>query len=88
MNKAKSNRRETRRLGVDDILPEYDFSRARPNKYASRYAAGGMVVVLEPDVAAAFPSAGQVNEALRALSGIIQKHRPRRTASGRNSTHR
>jgi hypothetical protein len=88
MNKAKSKRRETRRLGVDDILPEYDFSRARPNKYASRYAAGGMVVVLEPDVAAAFPSAGQVNEALRALLGIIQKHRPRRTASGRNSTHR
>ena len=53
-----------------------------------RYAAGSLVVVLEPDVAAAFPSAGQANEALRALAGIIQKHRPRRTASGRNSTHR
>ncbi|MGA3325481.1 MAG: hypothetical protein ABSF45_13500 [Terriglobia bacterium] len=88
MNRAKSKRRETGRVGVDDILPEYDFSRAQPNKYASRYAAGSMVVVLEPDVAAAFPSAGQANEALRALAGIIQKHRPRRTASGRNSTHR
>jgi hypothetical protein len=88
MNKAKSKRSETGRIDVDDILPEYDFSRARPNKYASRYAAGSMVVVLEPDVAAAFPSAGEANEALRALAGIIRKHRPRRAASGRNSTHR
>jgi len=29
-------------------------------------------------VAAVFPSAGQANEALRALAGIIQKHQPRR----------
>jgi len=59
---------------ADEILPEYDFSRARPNKYASRYAAGSNVVVLDPDVAAVFPSAGEVNEALRALAGIIRKH--------------
>lgn len=70
---------------VDEILPEYDFSRARPNKYAARYAAGSSVVVLEPDVAAVFPSAGEVNEALRALAGIIQKHRPRRTVSRRSA---
>jgi hypothetical protein len=25
----------------DKALPEYDFSRSRPNKYASRYAGGG-----------------------------------------------
>ncbi len=58
----------------DEILPEYDFSHARPNKYASRYLAGSNVVVLDPDVAAVFPSAGEVNEALRALAGIIRKH--------------
>jgi hypothetical protein len=62
----------------DDILPEYDFSRSRPNKYARCYS-----VVLDPDVAAVFPSAGEVNEALRALAGIIQKHRPRRSAAAR-----
>jgi hypothetical protein len=28
-----------------------------------------------------FPSAGEANQALRALAGIIQKHRSRRTAS-------
>jgi hypothetical protein len=59
---------------ADEILPEYDFSGARPNKYASRYAAGSNVVVLDPDVAAVFPSAGDVNEALRALAGIIRTH--------------
>ena len=41
---------EAGRVDADEILPEYDFSHARPNKYASRYAAGNMVV-LEPAVA-------------------------------------
>jgi hypothetical protein len=41
-------------------------------------------VVLEPDVAAAFPSSAEANEALRALAGIIQKHRSRRPASRRS----
>jgi hypothetical protein len=67
-----------------EILPEYDFSRAARNKYASRYAAGSAVVVLEPDVAAAFPSSGEANAALRALAGIIQKHRSRRPTSRRS----
>ena len=62
-------------------MPEYDFSRASRNKYASEYAAGSSVVVLEPDVAAAFPSSGEVNDALRALAVIIRKHRPRRSRS-------
>ena len=88
MNKGNRKGREVGRVDRDDILPEYDFSRARANHYAARYAAGSMVVVLDPDVAAAFPSAAQANEALRALAGSIQKNRPRRTASGRNSTHR
>ena len=47
-------------------------------------AAGSSVVVLEPDVAVAFPTAEEANEALRALAEIIQKHRlvrgPRRNS--------
>lgn len=66
------------RVGADEILPEYDFRKAQRNKYASQYAAGSSVVVLEPDVAAAFPTAGEANDALRALAAIIQKHRPAR----------
>ena len=70
----------------DEIAPEYDFRAARPNPYAARYAAGATAVVLDPDVAAAFPSAARVNEVLRAVAGIIQAQppakprRPRRSA--------
>jgi hypothetical protein len=69
---------------ADEILPEYDFSRGVHNKFASRYSTGSAVVVLEPDVAAAFPSSGAANDALRALAGIIEKHRRRRSASRRS----
>ena len=85
MKREQDKGKEAGRVDLDEILPEYDFSRSRPNKYASRYAAGSIVVVLEPDVAAVFPSAGEANEALRALAGIIQKHRPPRTVSRRSA---
>jgi hypothetical protein len=68
--------------GADEILPEYDFSRASRNKYASRYAAGSVVVVLDPDVATTFPTSGEANEALRALAGIIRKRRVGRRKAG------
>jgi len=75
----------TDRIEADEILPEYDFSQASRNKYASQYKAGSAVVVLDPDVAAALPSSSEANEALRALAGIIQKHRGRRPTSRRTS---
>jgi len=81
MKKARTRRAP--RLGQDDILPEYDFSRGRPNPYASRMA-GGHIVVLEPDVAEVFPNASAVNEALRALAGIIRDHRGRRPPTSKS----
>jgi hypothetical protein len=83
MKKSSTKRKGAGRFDADEILPEYNFDGAAPNKYASRYAAGSTVVVLDPDVAAAFPSARDANEALRALAGIIQKHRSRRPSSRR-----
>jgi hypothetical protein len=83
--KKKGQKAETGRAEKDEILPEYDFSHARPNKYVARYTAGSTVVVLEPDVAAVFPNAGEVNEALRALAGIIHKHGPRKAAPRRTA---
>lgn len=78
MKKTVSKGIPKRRIPADEILPEYDFQGAQWNKYASRYVVGSSVVVLEPDVAAAFPTAGEANDALRALAAIIQKHRPHR----------
>jgi hypothetical protein len=53
------------RTPANDGRPEYDFSGGARGKYADRYARGSNVVVLDPDVAAAFPTAEAVNEALR-----------------------
>lgn len=50
------------------MLAEYDFSHARPNPYASSFGETTLAVVLDPDVAARFPSAEAVNSALRALA--------------------
>ena len=67
--KKKRTKTETF-IAVDDdeILPEYDFSRSRPNKYAARYSGGGTVVVLEPDISKMFPDSASVNRALRVLA--------------------
>ena len=81
MHKALTKRPATDRTAIDEILPEYDFSESRRNKYASRYVPGSVVVVLDPDVAATFGSSKEANDALRALAGIIKKRRPRRTSS-------
>jgi len=77
MKKAKTKKVRAGRVGIDEVLPEYDFSRARPNKYASRYAKGGLVVTLDPDVADVFPGAREANEALRALARLIRSHKMR-----------
>jgi hypothetical protein len=63
-----------------ELLDEYDFSKGVRGKYAERYTAGTNVVVLAPDVAAAFPDAEAVNEALRVLVKIARRSKKRATA--------
>lgn len=46
---------------------EYDFSKGVRGKYTDRLTEGVKLVVLDPDIAEAFPTSGQVNEALRRL---------------------
>jgi hypothetical protein len=57
----------------DDIRPDYDFSNAVRGKYFERYQAGTNIVLLDSDVAAAFPDSDAVNEALRSLLRIAQR---------------
>jgi hypothetical protein len=75
MKKVLSKRVGKRRVAPDEILPGYDFRKAQRKKYASRHAAGSSVVDLESDVATAFATTAEANDALRALAAIIQKHR-------------
>jgi hypothetical protein len=56
---------------------EYDFSKGVREKHAARYAAGTNVVVLEPDVAAEFRTAEEVNATLRAVAGILRRRKKR-----------
>ena len=60
----------------DEIRSEYDFRGGVRGKYARRYAEGTNVVVLDPDVAAAFPDAASVNRALRKAAGLPQPQSP------------
>ena len=59
----------------DELRPKYDetlLKNAVRGKYVRRYRAGTNVVVLAPDVAAAFPTSEAVNEALRLLLKVAQ----------------
>jgi len=62
-------RKETDFEMDDDLRPEYDLTELLKGgvrgKYAERYREGTNLVLLAPDVAAAFPDAMVVNEALR-----------------------
>jgi hypothetical protein len=64
----------------DDLQPEYDFSQMEGGvrgKYVERYREGTNLVLLDPDVAAAFPDAKAVNDALRLLLQEKQIPNPR-----------
>ena len=60
-------KRATKNNQQADLLDEYDFSKGVRGKYAKRYEEGTNIVVLAPDVAAAFKNSQAVNEALRAF---------------------
>jgi hypothetical protein len=50
--------------------PEYDFSSMKGGvrgKYTARYRAGTNLVLLDPEVARAFPTDAAVNQTLRAV---------------------
>src|SRR5436190_20851213 len=63
----------------DDLRPEYrfDYSRARPNPYAARLKGRPVAVVLDPEVAEAFPTSESVNSALRSVMAT----NPRRSST-------
>jgi hypothetical protein len=63
----------------DELRPEYDFSSMTGGirgKYVERYRAGTNVVLLDQDVAKAFPTSTSVNEALRLLLQVAQRQYP------------
>jgi hypothetical protein len=59
----------------DDMAAEYafDYTKARPNRFAQKIAEGSRIVIIEPDVAKVFTTPESVNTILRALIATMPK---------------
>ena len=60
---------------TDELRPEYDLSKLKGGvrgKYYKRATAGTTLVLLEPDVAEAFPDGRTVNEVLRGVAKVAR----------------
>lgn len=88
MQKDKSENMEADELNQ---YYNFDYSKAKPNRFAARLAKESLMVVLDPDIAAIFPTSEAVNEALRVLATAAQNlphntpkrrsHKPRKTTA-------
>src|SRR3982074_766039 len=61
-----------------DLRSEYrfDYTKARPNRFARRPRAKSVVVLLAPDVAKVFKTGESVNDALRAIMRAVPRRKP------------
>ncbi|HEX6298130.1 MAG TPA: hypothetical protein VFZ74_16290 [Burkholderiales bacterium] len=76
---------------ADELRPEYkrsDFVRLVRGKYAQRVAEATNVVVLDPQVARAFPNDRAVNKALRELLRVRKRSTGAVTRSTRTRRER
>ena len=67
--------KKANRKSADDMRPEYDFAAMKGGvrgKYAAQYRAGTNLVLLDPELAEAFPTDAAVNQALRAVLSMMK----------------
>jgi hypothetical protein len=79
MKDATTKKRRSNRA-APEMRAEYDFSGGVRGKYADRYRLGVNVILLEPELAEAFPDSKSVNDALRALLEIADRTSRRKRA--------
>jgi hypothetical protein len=80
MKKTKAS--DTGVSGPDELRSEYDFDygKARPNRFADRINRDRLMIALDPDVSEVFTTAESVNTVLRALiSAMPQPAKESRT---------
>jgi len=75
----KTSERKVRERRLDDMKAEYDFdySKAKANRFAGRIAGDQTVVLLDPEVSKVFTDSESVNAALRALITALPKNQKR-----------
>lgn len=74
----------------DELRSEYDFAQMEGGirgKSVERYRAGTNLVLLDLDVAQAFPNDEAVNNALRLLIQVAQRQQPNNTAQRTDESH-
>ena len=52
---------------------QFDYSKAKPNRFASQIGQDQLMIVLDPDVAAVFKTPESVNQVLRAIITLASK---------------
>ena len=81
-------KKQATRKKKDELRREYDLEALGPGvkgKYYRRFAEGTNLVLLDPDIADAFPSAKEVNDALRVLvTAATKRVRPARRSNKRS----
>ncbi len=86
MKKTSSRSRKQSRSNRLRTEYEFNYSRSRPNRFASRLGPQTVAVVLEPDVAQVFDSSRAVNKLLRSVIAAApttdQTHRGSRRKAG------
>lgn len=63
------------RTESNDVLPEckFDYSKAKPNRFAERIYKNRRIVILDADISKVFTSTESVNAVLRALIATMPK---------------
>jgi hypothetical protein len=72
-------RPEAKTSRSNGLQPEYrfDYTKAKPNRFANRVRPGSVAILLDPDVARVFQNAESVNTVLRALLSTMPARRTR-----------
>lgn len=79
---SRSSKRQTKSLRAEY---EFNYSRSRPNRFASRLGPQTVAVVLEPDVALVFGSSRAVNKLLRSVIAANATNGPANRGSRRKA---
>ncbi|MCI0487312.1 MAG: hypothetical protein L0229_12020 [Blastocatellia bacterium] len=76
----KTSSSKSRSNESEDMLSEYDFdySKAKPNRFAGRISKERLVVLLDPEVSQVFTTPESVNTVLRALVAALPKSAKRK----------
>jgi len=83
--------KKVNRKPKDDLRPEYDFANMKGGvrgKYAAQFRSGTNLVLLDPEIAKAFPTDAAVNQVLRVVLDLPSRVPLKNPAPGRSSKRR